>query len=86
MLFRVLSAPWPLVMSLLSARAGGRAMQHTLCVFALVPSLWEYTWMSQSAFTGTYIDKKCPFTGNVSIRGRILNGEQQMPWLPSYTP
>ncbi|KHN11894.1 40S ribosomal protein S11 [Glycine soja] len=21
---------------------------------------------------GTYIDKKCPFTGNVSIRGRIL--------------
>jgi small subunit ribosomal protein S11e len=24
--------------------------------------------------TGTYIDKKCPFTGNVSIRGRILSG------------
>lgn len=24
--------------------------------------------------TGTYIDKKCPFTGNVSIRGRILTG------------
>lgn len=24
---------------------------------------------------GTYIDKKCPFTGNVSIRGRILSGE-----------
>ncbi|XP_071955442.1 small ribosomal subunit protein uS17-like [Antedon mediterranea] len=23
---------------------------------------------------GTYIDKKCPFTGNVHIRGRILNG------------
>ncbi|KAF3612474.1 40S ribosomal protein S11, partial [Capsicum annuum] len=23
---------------------------------------------------GTYIDKKCPFTGNVSIRGRILAG------------
>jgi small subunit ribosomal protein S11e len=22
----------------------------------------------------TYIDKKCPFTGNVSIRGRILKG------------
>ncbi|CAA6670147.1 unnamed protein product [Spirodela intermedia] len=22
----------------------------------------------------TYIDKKCPFTGNVSIRGRILSG------------
>ncbi|MCL7046025.1 hypothetical protein MKW94_005974, partial [Papaver nudicaule] len=22
----------------------------------------------------TYIDKKCPFTGNVSIRGRILAG------------
>lgn len=24
--------------------------------------------------TGTYIDKKCPFTGNVSIRGRIIAG------------
>ena len=23
---------------------------------------------------GKYIDKKCPFTGNVSIRGRILSG------------
>ncbi|KAG8966512.1 hypothetical protein FRC03_011869 [Tulasnella sp. 419] len=27
------------------------------------------------AINGTYIDKKCPFTGNVSIRGRILNGK-----------
>ncbi|KAI8324567.1 hypothetical protein GQ54DRAFT_296077 [Martensiomyces pterosporus] len=26
------------------------------------------------AIEGTYIDKKCPFTGNVSIRGRILTG------------
>ena len=24
------------------------------------------------AIEGTYVDKKCPFTGNVSIRGRIL--------------
>lgn len=29
---------------------------------------------SRWARTGTYIDKKCPFTGNVSIRGRILTG------------
>jgi len=28
----------------------------------------------QEAISGTYIDKKCPFTGNVSIRGRILRG------------
>merc|ERR1711953_1423172 len=27
------------------------------------------------ALEGSYIDKKCPFTGNVSIRGRILTGE-----------
>ena len=27
-----------------------------------------------SAINDTYIDKKCPFTGNVSIRGRILKG------------
>merc|ERR1712126_711004 len=28
----------------------------------------------REASEGTYIDKKCPFTGNVSIRGRILTG------------
>ena len=27
-----------------------------------------------AAIEGTYVDKKCPFTGNVSIRGRILKG------------
>ncbi|KAK5884588.1 hypothetical protein CesoFtcFv8_018392 [Champsocephalus esox] len=30
--------------------------------------------LSKTAIDGTYIDKKCPFTGNVSIRGRILSG------------
>ncbi|XP_064384413.1 small ribosomal subunit protein uS17-like [Halichondria panicea] len=28
----------------------------------------------REATEGTFIDKKCPFTGNVSIRGRILSG------------
>jgi small subunit ribosomal protein S11e len=28
----------------------------------------------KTAINGRYIDKKCPFTGNVSIRGRILRG------------
>uniref|UniRef100_A0A5S6QZZ6 Small ribosomal subunit protein uS17 n=1 Tax=Trichuris muris TaxID=70415 RepID=A0A5S6QZZ6_TRIMR len=28
----------------------------------------------RTAIEGNYIDKKCPFTGNVSIRGRILTG------------
>jgi small subunit ribosomal protein S11e len=28
----------------------------------------------REAIEGTYIDKKCPFTSNVSIRGRILTG------------
>jgi len=28
----------------------------------------------KTAINGVYIDKKCPFTGNVSIRGRILKG------------
>lgn len=28
----------------------------------------------KEAIEGTYIDKKCPFTGDVSIRGRILKG------------
>merc|ERR1712046_382219 len=31
----------------------------------------------KEAIEGTYIDKKCPFTGNVSIRGRILTGVVQ---------
>ena len=26
----------------------------------------------KNAIEGSYVDKKCPFTGNVSIRGRIL--------------
>ena len=26
------------------------------------------------AKTGTFVDKKCPFTGNVSIRGKLLKG------------
>eukprot|EP00899_Mesostigma_viride_P021117 jgi/Mesvir1/29006/Mv17773-RA.1 len=28
----------------------------------------------REAIEGGYIDKKCPFTGNISIRGRILSG------------
>jgi len=28
----------------------------------------------KAAVEGTFVDKKCPFTGNVSIRGRILRG------------
>ena len=28
----------------------------------------------KDAKEGRYVDKKCPFTGNVSIRGRILKG------------
>jgi small subunit ribosomal protein S11e len=28
----------------------------------------------KAASEGTYIDKKCPFTGNVSIRGRLMRG------------
>jgi small subunit ribosomal protein S11e len=29
----------------------------------------------KTAQTGAYVDKKCPFSGNVSIRGRILRGK-----------
>jgi len=29
----------------------------------------------REAIQGTYVDKKCPFTGNVAIRGRILTGK-----------
>lgn len=51
------------------------------CSFFFMVLIW-YTkiWLcadySLSFFshTGTYIDKKCPFAGNVSIRGRIITG------------
>jgi len=29
----------------------------------------------REAKEGSYVDKKCPFTGDVSIRGRLLTGE-----------
>ena len=29
----------------------------------------------REAIEGNYVDKKCPFTGNVSIRGKILTGK-----------
>ncbi|KAF1744769.1 hypothetical protein MXB_1814 [Myxobolus squamalis] len=29
----------------------------------------------KEAVNGNYVDKKCPFTGNVSIRGKILTGK-----------
>merc|ERR1712138_57673 len=28
----------------------------------------------KEAVDGTYVDNKCPFTGNVAIRGRVLKG------------
>merc|ERR1711924_313211 len=28
----------------------------------------------KSAIEGTYVDRKCPFTGNVNIRGKMLSG------------
>ncbi|MEN2496574.1 MAG: 40S ribosomal protein S11-B [Marteilia pararefringens] len=30
-----------------------------------------------SAKNSSYVDKKCPFTGDVSIRGKIMNGQIQ---------
>ena len=34
----------------------------------------QYDLSEELFFQGSYVDKKCPFTGNVSIRGRILKG------------
>jgi hypothetical protein len=39
-------------------------------LFLLLIQKWPFFFTN----TGAYIDKKCPFTGNVSIRGRILAG------------
>ena len=54
---------------------------HLQMVTDLAPATSWYLSNHSSALSsfatcaGTYIDKKCPFTGNVSIRGRILSGE-----------
>lgn len=51
-----------------------------MCIKCEVPLNENCLWWlqqfhnSRQAIEGTYIDKKCPFTGNVSIRGRILTG------------
>lgn len=38
------------------------------------PFFLKILFNSPQAREGTFVDKKCPFTGNVSIRGRILTG------------
>lgn len=56
---------------------------HKLHCFTLRFSVFFFflPLFSSQAIEGTYIDKKCPFTGNVSIRGRILSG--RFPWFDS---
>lgn len=51
--------------------AGIAKVSYCTAVIAWLVILFIYT---IQAIEGTYIDKKCPFTGNVSIRGRILTG------------
>ena len=40
-------------------------------------TLLNQLFVGLQASEGTYIDRKCPFTGNVMIRGRILTGVVQ---------
>ncbi|CAI9092653.1 OLC1v1027963C2 [Oldenlandia corymbosa var. corymbosa] len=45
------------------------------CHYALPSPFFHLIFQPYCAlFSGTYIDKKCPFTGTVSIRGRIIAG------------
>eukprot|EP00922_Rhytidocystis_sp_ex-Travisia-forbesii_P008198 GHVS01012085.1.p2 GENE.GHVS01012085.1~~GHVS01012085.1.p2 ORF type:complete len:176 (+),score=32.13 GHVS01012085.1:52-579(+) len=50
-----------------SSSAGGRELRY-----------WKEVGLGfatpKEAKEGNYIDKKCPFTGNVAIRGRIIKG------------
>ena len=48
--------------------------QLCVCMFTCSMCLPVPCVLMLQALMGTYIDKKCPFTGNVSIRGRILSG------------
>jgi small subunit ribosomal protein S11e len=44
---------------------------HDVLVFCSRATLCQ---TPKEAIEGTYIDKKCPFTGNVSVRGRVFRG------------
>lgn len=52
----------------------GDNFRHNVLLFLII--LWMSTlwWTQYSSWPATYIDKKCPFTGDVSIRGRIIAG------------
>ena len=50
-----------------------RRRGHLLCARHGRSPLAAHLFIPQP-LQGTYIDKKCPFTGNVAIRGRILKG------------
>merc|ERR1719345_674062 len=52
---------------LLGKKAGKKALRYWRNVGLGFPTPKE-------AKEGNFVDKKCPFTGNVSIRGRVLKG------------
>lgn len=55
-----------------------REVRSCFFFFFFLPCLKKIlSYVRSQAIEGTYIDKKCPFTGNVSIRGRILTGVVQ---------
>ncbi|KAG1665008.1 hypothetical protein FOA52_014688 [Chlamydomonas sp. UWO 241] len=56
----------------MKANKGAKAPGHSGARFSCNVGLGFKT--PRAAIQGTYIDKKCPFTSNVSIRGRILSG------------
>ena len=52
-------------------QVGGRANASSMRYTASVGLGFK---TPKAALEGNFVDKKCPFTGNVSIRGRILKG------------
>lgn len=40
----------------------------------ILMSIFVFFSSPSQAIAGSYIDKKCPFTGDVAVRGRILTG------------
>lgn len=63
---------WKTLAQLLNAMSGTELFMQ--CYFDTVNWNCALRGFLLLCFAGTYIDKKCPFTGNVSIRGRILSG------------
>ena len=59
----------------MSALASRHPLRLSTALTLVCPRYWSGGPFLNANYSALYVDKKCPFTGNVSIRGRILTGK-----------